>query len=240
MTQNHMVCLITGSSRGLGKAVALEFGDRGHRVVVHYKDNKREAEKVALNMSESIVLQADVKSPEDVNLLVDRVMSTWGRIDVLVNNAGITKELLLVKTTEKWFDEIINTNLKGPFHLIRAVARRIMKQKSGHIINVSSYAGIKGKEGLSAYSAAKSGLIGLTKTAARELSRLNIMVNAVLPGYMLTDMGVESTDRAKEAALRENVVKDFSDPCNVAEFICNLAETKGITGQVFNLDSRII
>lgn len=235
-----MVCLITGSSRGLGKAIALALGRRGHRVVIHYKDKKSEAEAVSSQIKESIVLQADVRYPDEVKALVDTVIKKWGRIDVLVNNAGITKEYLLIKTSEQDFDDVINTNLKGPFNFTRAVGRYMMKRKSGHIINISSYAAVKGKEGLSAYSASKAGLIGLTKTAAREFSRCNIMVNAVLPGYMLTDMGIESGDKARESALQESLVEEYSNSENVAEFICYLSGTTGITGQVFNLDSRIL
>jgi len=237
---NDMVCLITGSSRGLGKAVALACGKSGNKVVVHYKDDIKSAEDTASAINESLLLSADVRDAEQVKQLVDRVINEWGRIDLLVNNAGITKESLLIKTTEAAFDDVINTDLKGPFNFIRAVGRHMMKQRSGHIINISSYAGIKGKSGLSAYSAAKAGLTGLTKTAAKELGRYNIMVNAVLPGYMLTDMGASSTDKGKEQALKDSIVKEYSDPVKVAEFICSLAGMKGVTGQVFNLDSRIL
>jgi len=235
-----MISLITGSSRGLGTAIALAYGRRRHQVVVHYNNKEDEAKKVSSRIEESIVLRADVINYIEVKSLVDEVMDRWGRIDVLVNNAGITKESLLIKTSEQDFEDVINTNLKGTFNFIKAVGRHMMKQTSGHIINVSSYAGVKGKEGLCAYSTSKAGLIGLTKTAAKELSRYNVMVNAVLPGYMLTDMGADSSDKGKETALRDSLVKDYSDPNNVAEFICHLSETEGITGQVFNLDSRII
>ncbi len=235
-----MICLITGSSRGLGRAIALNFGKKGHRVVVHYKERRAEAEDVASQISESLVLQADVRDYDYIKTVVNEVVDKWGRIDVLVNNAGITKESLLIKTSEEDFDDVINTNLKGPFNFIRNVGRQMMKQKCGHIINISSYAGVKGKEGLTAYSASKAGLIGLTKTSAKELSRYNVMVNAVLPGYMLTDMGIDSSEKAKEQALKDSLVKEYSDPDKVAEFICNLSETTGITGQVFNLDSRVI
>lgn len=235
-----MVCLITGSSRGLGKAIALAMGSKGHQIVVHYRNSRKEAEDVASQIEESIVVQADVRAASEVKALVDEVVLKWKRIDVLVNNAGITKESLLMKTSEQEFDEIVQTNLKGPFNFTRAAGRYMMKQKSGHIINISSYAGVKGKEGLSAYSASKAGLVGLTKTTAREFSRYNIMVNAVLPGYMLTDMGTEAGDRAREFAVRESIVKEYSSPDNVAEFICYLSGTTGITGQVFNLDGRVI
>ncbi len=235
-----MICIVTGSSRGLGKAIALALGNNGHKVVVHYEKNRAGAEEVASQLKEAFIKQTNVQVANETKALVDEVVRKWGRVDVLINNAGITKESLLIKTTEKDFDEIIQTNLKGPFIFTRDVGRYMMKQKTGHIINISSYAGIKGKEGLSAYSASKAGLIGLTKTAARELSRYHIAVNAVLPGYMLTDMGIESSEKGRETALKENLFKEYSNPDNVAEFICNLIETKGITGQVFNLDSRIM
>ncbi len=235
-----MVCIITGSSRGLGKSIALAFGKSGFKVVVHCMKNIKAAEEVAANINDAIVCQADVRKADEVKTMVDNVMKKWGRVDVLVNNAGITKESLMIKTSEEDFSRVIDTNLKGPFNLIHAVGRHMMKQKSGHIINISSYAGIKGKSGLSAYSASKAGLVGLTKTAARELSVYNIMVNAVLPGYMLTDMGIDSTEKAKEQALEDSLVKEYSDPKNVAEFICNLVKTDVVTGQVFNLDSRVI
>ncbi|RJR14565.1 MAG: SDR family oxidoreductase [Nitrospiraceae bacterium] len=235
-----MVCLVTGSSRGLGKAIALAMGSRGHQIVVHYKNSRKEAEDVSSMIPGSIVMKADVTSATDVKSLVDEVVSRWKRIDVLINNAGITKESLLIRTSESDFDEMINTNLSGPFFFTRAAGRYMMKQKSGHIINISSYAGVKGKEGLSSYSASKAGLIGLTKTAARELGRYNIMVNAVLPGYMLTDMGVEAGDKAKVFAVQESIVKKYSNPDSVAEFICYLAGTSGISGQVFNLDGRVL
>ncbi|MBI5098149.1 MAG: SDR family NAD(P)-dependent oxidoreductase [Nitrospirae bacterium] len=235
-----MVCLITGSSRGLGKEIALAFGRRGHQVVVHYKERKEEAEDVASQIKESMAIKADAGNIEEVKSLVDRVVQRWGGIDILVNNAGITKEELLLKASEKDFDELINTNLKGPFNFIRAVAPLMVIQKSGHIINISSIAGVQGKAGLSAYSSSKAGIIGLTMSAAKEFSEHSIMVNAVLPGYMLTDMGIASNEKAKELALNDSLVKSFSDPNNVADFICYLSETKGITGQVFNLDSRIL
>lgn len=237
---NNMVCLITGSSRGLGRSIALAFGAKGHRVAVHYKDYKDGAEEVASKINDNVIVRADVRNSEEVKACIEEVIEKWGRIDLLVNNAGITKDALLLKTSEEDFDEVIDTDLKGPFNFIRAAARYMLKQKSGHIINISSYAGLKGKEGLSVYSAAKAGLIGMTMSAAKELSCYNIAVNAVLPGYMLTDMGAGSTSRGKEQALNESIIKEYSDPGSVAEFICYLAGTKGVSGQVLNLDSRII
>lgn len=235
-----MVCLVTGSSRGLGRVIALAFGRRGHQVVVHYRDRRDEAEEVASRIKDSLVLKADVRNLREVRELIDKVIDRWGRVDILVNNAGITRESLLIRTSAKAFDEVINTNLKGAFNLIHAAARYMMKQRNGHIINISSFAGVKGREGLAAYSASKAGLMGLTLSAARELSRYNVMVNAVLPGYMLTDMGAAASDRAKTGTLKDSLVMSFSEPEKVADFVCYLSSTSGITGQVFNLDSRII
>lgn len=235
-----MVCLITGSSRGLGKTVALALGRKGHKVVVHYRNKSTGAEDAASRIKEAITLKADVRNSAEVNKLIDSVIKKWGRMDVLINNAGITQESLLLKTSEKDFNDVIATNLKGPFNFMRAVTPYMIKQKSGHIINISSIAGVKGKAGLSAYSASKAALIGLTLSAAKELGRYNIMVNAILPGYMLTDMGMASNKKTKETALEESLLRKFSEPDNVAEFICYLSGATGITGQVFNLDSRII
>lgn len=235
-----MVCLITGSSRGLGRSIALALGARGHRVAVHYKDGKSGAEEVASKIKDSIIVRTDVRDHDEVKACVEKVIGKWGRIDLLVNNAGITKESLLLKTSEEDFDEVIDTDLKGPFNFMRVAAQYMVKQQSGHVINISSYAGLKGKEGLSAYSAAKAGLIGMTMSVAKELSRYNVMVNAVLPGYMLTDMGTGSSEKGKEQALKESILKEYSDPGSVAEFICFLTGARGITGQIFNLDSRIL
>lgn len=235
-----MVCLVTGSSRGLGKAIALAFGKRGNRVIVHYKEKRVEAEKTASLLQDAVVLQADSRNYSEVKKLADDTVKSLGSIDVLVNNAGIVKEALLLKTSEDDFDEAVSVNLKGSFNFTRAVARHMIRQKKGHIINIGSIAGIKGRAGLSAYSASKAGLIGLTLSSARELGRYNIMVNMVLPGYMLTDMGMTSHEKAKESALKDSLIRKYSNPENVAEFICYLAGTSGITGQIFNLDSRII
>lgn len=235
-----MICLVTGSSRGLGRAIALTLGKKGHRVIIHYKERREEAEEVASCIEKSMIIRADVRDFSEVKKAVTEVIDRYGFIDVLLNNAGVTKEALLLKTSEEDFEYIIDTNLKGPFNFIRAVTPYMIKRKKGHIINISSITGVKGREGLSAYSSSKAGLISLTLTVARELSRYNIMVNTILPGYMMTEMGTQSSDRAREIVLKESMINRFSDPHEVAGFIVYLSETKGITGQVFNLDSRII
>jgi 3-oxoacyl-[acyl-carrier protein] reductase len=194
-----MFCLITGSSRGLGREIALALGRDGHHIAVHYKDSEDRAKTVASRIKSAIVLKADVRESEEVSLLVDDLLKKWGRIDLLVNNAGITKEALLLKTSVDLFDEV-----------------------------------------LSAYSASKGGLVGLTLSSAVELAKYNIMVNMVLPGYMLTDMGRASGNKAREAALKDSLLDEYASPETVAEFIRYLAGTTGITGQVFNMDSRMI
>jgi 3-oxoacyl-[acyl-carrier protein] reductase len=235
-----MFCLITGSSRGLGRVIALHLGREGHHVAVHCRGSIAEAEEVSSRIGNSLLLRADAGDYAEVKGAVDQVIREWGRIDLLVNNAGMTRELLLVKTGEEDFDEIIAANLKGPLNFTRAVSKQMIKQKQGHIINIGSLAGMRGRAGLSAYAAAKSGMRGLTVSSARELGRFNVMVNMVLPGFMLTDMGRRSAAGSRESALNESLINEFSDPEGVAGFIRYLSGTKGITGQVFNLDSRII
>ncbi|UCH80421.1 MAG: SDR family NAD(P)-dependent oxidoreductase [Nitrospiraceae bacterium] len=235
-----MVCIVTGSSRGLGKSIALAFGMRKYSVAVHYHKDREGAEKTAGGIDDAIVIKGELRNKDEAEMLVKSVVDKWDMVDVLVNNAGITNESLLIKTSEEVFTDVMHTNLKGPFHMTKAVGRQMMKQRRGHIVNIASYAGIKGKEGLSAYASSKAALTGLTRSAALELGRYNIMVNTVLPGYMLTDMGSASSSKAKDRAVRDGIVKGFSEPLNTAEFICYLVNTTGITGQVFNLDSRII
>jgi 3-oxoacyl-[acyl-carrier protein] reductase len=235
-----MVCLVTGSSRGLGKSIALALGKRKYSVAVHYHECREGAERTSEEIDDSIVLKGDVRDNNDVQDIIKSVLDKWGRIDVLVNNAGITKESLMIKTSEEIFTDVMNTNLKGPFNMTKAVVNQMMKQKKGHIVNISSYAGIKGKQGLSAYASSKAALTGLTRSAALELGMYDIMVNAVLPGYMMTDMGSMSSGKAQDQAVNDSILKSCSSPDIVAEFICYLVNTTGITGQVFNLDSRII
>ncbi|MEK6692037.1 MAG: SDR family NAD(P)-dependent oxidoreductase [Nitrospirota bacterium] len=238
------VVIITGASRGLGKALALRFGREGKRVLVNYKEREEDAMTVADEINkggaEAIAFRADVSNPENVKKMVEFVIKEWGRIDVLINNAAVVKDRLLVKLSLSDWDEVIETNLKGPFNMIRAVSKVMIKQKEGHIINISSISGLKGKIGQASYSASKSGLIGLTKALSVELGRYNIKVNAVLPGLLMTDMIEVSTPLVKERGLMDSVLQKFSDIDRVAEFIHNLTETDSISGQVFNLDSRII
>jgi len=238
------VVIVTGASHGLGRAVALRFGLEGWNVAVNYFSSEEEAERASNEIIKSggdaFAFRADVRDLSQVEAMVDATIKRWGRIDVLVNNAGVGTGGLMVKLSEATWDAVVDTNLKGAFNCIKAASKYFIKQRSGHVINISSILGVRGKTGQAAYTSSKAGLIGLTKAAAVELAPRNIQVNAVLPGYMLTDMGNTASEKAKDEALSDNLLKRYSDPAEVADFICHLAGMKAVSGQVFNLDSRII
>ncbi len=238
------VVIVTGSSRGLGREVALVFGRSGWGVAVNYLRSKTEAEKVAEEIMSSggdaLLIRADVGELVQAENLINAAVARFGRLDVLINNAGISNEGLLLRLSENILDETLRTNLKGPFNAIRAASEVMARQGFGHIINISSITGVKGRGGHSAYAASKAALIGLTKAAAIELAPHGIQVNCVLPGYMPTDMGEAASDKAKENALADNLLKTYSEPAEAAFFIFNLIYIKSVSGQVFNLDSRII
>ncbi len=238
------VVIITGASRGLGKAIALKYGREGWSVLINYLEQKKAAEAVADKVrsldGEAEVYRADVSKTEDVKNMIDAAMKKWSRIDVLINNAGITRDSLLIKMSEADWDAVIKTNLKGAFICIQQAAKIFIQQKEGHIINIASIAGIQGREGQANYSASKAGLIGLTKAAAVELGEYNIRVNAVNPGYIPTEMGTDVSDKIKEQIIGKNVLRRHSDTKEVADFAHYLSTKDNISGQVFNLDSRII
>lgn len=238
------VVIVTGASRGLGRSIALSFGARGYRLAINYRERKPEAEAVAREIGETggeaFPVRADVRDSDAVGLMISEITKRWGRIDILVNNAGMTADGLCLRMSEEDWDRVLGTNLTGPFHCIRAAVKVMREQEDGHIINISSIAGLQGREGQANYTASKAGLIGLTRAAARELGRFNIRVNAVLPGYLPTDMGGVVMDSIKERILRENTLGRASDPREVAEFILHLASMRNVSGQVFNLDSRTI
>ncbi len=243
-THKKRVVIVTGASRGLGKEIAVRFGRAGERVVVNYLMRRSEAETVADEIGrsggEAIPFQADIKIAAEVEAMIESTKKRFGALDVLVNNAGITKDGLLVRMTEQDWDAVMDTNLKGPFLCIRAVTEIMSRQQNGHVINVSSICGVQGREGQANYSASKAGLIGLTRACARELGRSNIKVNAVLPGYIATDMGEKVSDGIYQRVLRENALNRVSDPEEVADFIYHLSLMNNVSGQVFNLDSRIM
>jgi 3-oxoacyl-[acyl-carrier protein] reductase len=241
---NRKTVIITGASRGLGRAMALKFGREGWAVAVNYNTSKTFADEIVdeINKSggEAFAVRADVRKYSEVEAMISETISRFGRIDALINNAGTGTGGLMLKLSEHTWDEVMDINLKGCFNTIKAVSRIMMKQRSGHIINISSILGVRGKTGQAAYSSSKAGLIGLTKAVAAELAPRGIQVNAVLPGYMLTDMGAAASEKYKENALKDNLLKRYSDPEEVAGFIYHIVGMKSASGQVFNLDSRII
>jgi 3-oxoacyl-[acyl-carrier protein] reductase len=238
------VIIITGASRGLGREIALCFGRAGERVVVNFLSNEHAARAVAdevcQNGGESVCYCADVKSQVEADAMMRDTVERWGTVDVLINNAALAKDGIMLRMTEEDWDDVVDTNLSGPFHCIRAAAHQMSKQRSGHIINISSIVGVQGREGQANYSSAKAGLIGLTKASAKELGSYNIKVNAVLPGYMPTDMGRNISDAVHDRILKENALGKPSDAHEVADFIYHLSLMNSVSGQVFNLDSRIV
>lgn len=234
------VAVVTGSSRGLGKEIALTLGKSGYNVAINYLASEKEAMKVADEIaSDTLLIKADVGDIRQVEKIAEAVYERWGRVDVLVNNAGITRDGLMIKLKEEEWDEVLRVNLKGCCNTIRAFSHFMIKSGGGHIINISSYSGLKGREGQAAYSASKAAVLGLTYAAAKELAEYNIRVNALLPGYMQTEMG-KASEKAMTTAKMESIAGKLSGPKDAAGFIVYLLKTDNITGQVFCLDSRIV
>ena len=234
------VALITGASRGLGRQIALALSENGYSVSVNYRSSSaKTAQLMEKTGRSSVALRADVGDSRQVRAIAEEIKREFGRLDVIINNAGITKDHLLLKQTELEWDSVIRTNLTGCFNVIRTLSPLMIESGGGHIINISSYSGLKGQAGQAAYSASKSALLGLTISAAQELSEYNIRVNAVLPGYMMTEMGA-GAQKALEKVKNMSILKKLSQPREVADFILQLVKTENISGQIFNLDSRII
>lgn len=243
MVPMKKVVLVTGASRGLGAAAAAEFGRAGWRVAVNYRASREAAERVAAAIDgaggEAFVWRADVARAGEVAAMVAEVMRRWRRLDALVANAGVAHEALCVSTREADWDAVLGTNLKGVFLCAREAAAAMCRQGSGHLIAVGSRIGLSGGRGESAYAASKAALIGFILSVARELGPTGIRANAVIPGFMLTDMGRAASGEARERARAECVFGRHADPHEAARFIVCLAETEGVSGQVFTLDGRI-
>jgi len=234
------VALITGGASGLGRHVSRALLDQGYRIAVNYLNSAENGQEIMAQAGDrAISLRADVGDSSQVRKMIWRIEQIFGRLDLLINNAGITRDSLLIKQTENDWDAVIRTNLTGCFNLLTAAAPLMIKSGGGHIINISSYSGVKGKAGQAAYSASKAGLIGLTISAAHELAGHNIRVNAVVPGYMPTGMGAAAITAMKQAQ-EQSVLETLSGPSEIARCIVIVAEMGYITGQVLSLDSRII
>lgn len=246
MPLKDKIALVTGGSRGIGRAIALELGSRGANVVVNYAGNEQKAEEVVQELHQlgvkAFKIKANVADENEVKEMVKQVVKEFGRLDILVNNAGITKDNLLMRMKVEEFDDVINTNLKGAFLCTKAVTRQMMKQKSGRIINIASVVGVSGNPGQANYVAAKAGVIGLTKTTAKELASRNILVNAIAPGFIQTDMTDVLTDEQKDAILSNIPLEKLGEPEDVAKTVCFLAsdDAKYITGQTIHVDGGLV
>lgn len=238
--------LVTGASRGIGRTIAIELAKQGANVAVNYAGSEAKAEAVVEELKalgvEAFKIQADVSNEASVKEMVKAVVSEFGSLDILVNNAGVTRDNLLMRMKEEEFDDVININLKGVFLCTKAVTRQMMKQRAGRIINVASIVGVSGNPGQANYVAAKAGVIGLTKTTAKELASRNILVNAVAPGFISTDMTDELTEEQKEAMLAMIPLARLGDPEDVAKVVRFLAtdDANYITGQTIHIDGGMV
>lgn len=238
--------LVTGASRGIGRSIALELAKHGADVAVNYSGSEDRAQAVVEEIEalgrKAFKIQADVADEKSVKHMIKSVVDTFGSIDILVNNAGITKDNLLMRMKEDDFDQVINTNLKGVFLCTKAAARPMMKQREGKIINVASIVGVSGNPGQANYVAAKAGVIGMTKSVAKELASRNILVNAVAPGFISTDMTDALNDDQRKSMLELVPLGKLGTPENVASVVRFLASEDAayITGQTIHIDGGMV
>lgn len=234
--------LVTGGGRGIGRAICLALAAQGYNVAVNYAASSAAAEQTAADCRaygvEAVALQGDVTDPAACQTLVDTAAKTFGRLDVLVNNAGVTADKLILRMQPEDFDKVINANLKGAFFCCKAACKLMMRQRYGRIVNISSVVGLHGNAGQANYAASKAGLIGLTKSLAKEFAARNVTVNAVAPGFIGTDMTNAMSDAAKQAALGSIPAGRIGDPEEVANAVAFLAGENAayITGQVLCVD----
>lgn len=238
--------VVTGASRGIGRTVALRLAAEGAKVVVNYSGSQEKAEAVVEEIraagGEAFVFQANVSDADQVKDMMDETIKQFGSIDFLVNNAGITRDNLLMRMKEDEWDDVLSINLKGVFLCTKAVTRQMMRQRSGKIVNLASVVGIVGNPGQANYVAAKAGVIGLTKTTAKELAARNILVNAVAPGFIATDMTDDLGDDMKEQLLSTIPLGKLGSAEDVANTVAFLLsdEAKYITGQTINVDGGMV
>ncbi|MEK5231093.1 3-oxoacyl-[acyl-carrier-protein] reductase [Lysinibacillus sp. FSL K6-0232] len=240
------VAVVTGASRGIGRAIALKLADEGAKVVVNYSGSQAKAEEVVAtiqaNGGEAIAVQASVAQTEEVTALMDTAVKTFGSLDILVNNAGITRDNLLMRMKEDEWDDVMDTNLKGVFLCTKAVTRQMMKQRAGRIINISSIVGVAGNAGQANYVAAKAGVIGLTKTTAKELASRNILVNAIAPGFIETEMTDQLPEDIKQGMLTQIPLAKLGQPEDIAKAVVFLAsdDANYMTGQTLHIDGGMV
>ncbi len=238
--------IVTGASRGIGREIALLLAKEGAKIAVNYSGSQAKAEEVVelilAEGGEAFAVQADVSNAESVKSMVEQTLEHFGSIDLLVNNAGITKDNLLMRMKEEEWDDVININLKGVFLCSKGVTRQMMRQRSGKIVNVASIVGVSGNPGQANYVAAKAGVIGFTKTAAKELASRNITVNAVAPGFITTDMTDALTEDVKSQMLTAIPLGKLGSPQDVARTVLFLLSEDAayITGQTIHVDGGMV
>jgi len=238
------VVLVTGASRGIGRALAACFAKKKYRVGINFLSSEEKARAVEKEVNslggEAMLLKADIGNSAEVKEMTQALLKKWGRLDVLVCNAGISRDRTILKMSDAEWEEVLKVNLNGVFWCIRESARAMTRQKNGSIISIASMIGVRGGVGCANYAASKSGVIGLTKAAARELGRFNIRVNAILPGFHATDLGEAVWKKYGKSILAEHVLGRLPDLGELSEFVLHIAEQKSASGQVFNFESRII
>ena len=236
------IAVVTGASRGIGRAIAKELALKGAFVIVNYNGSKQAADETVNEITQAggkaVGVQCNVADAAECEAFINNIISEYGRIDILVNNAGITRDNLLMKMSEEEFDVVIDTNLKGAFNCIKHVSRQMLKQKGGRIINISSVSGVMGNAGQANYCASKAGVIGLTKSVAREIGSRGITVNAIAPGFIDTEMTAVLPDDVKKAMGEQIPLKRFGTTEDVAQAAVFLASDRAayITGQVLCVD----
>ena len=241
------VALITGGSRGIGKKIAEKFARNGYNIVINYVSEKTDVNKLESDLSQNgkvevLCIKCDVTDFNSCQEMVKKAVDKFGKIDVLINNAGITKDNLLMRMKEEDFDKVINVNLKGTFNMTKNVISYMMKKRSGRIVNISSVVGVSGNSGQANYAASKAGIIGFTKSVAKELASRNILANAVAPGFIETDMTDVLSESVKESIYSQIPLKKMGKPEEVANAVYFLGsdENTYIPGQVLNVDGGMI
>ncbi|MCR5447716.1 MAG: 3-oxoacyl-[acyl-carrier-protein] reductase [Schwartzia sp.] len=238
--------LVTGASRGIGRAIAVKLASEGAKVALNYAGNAAAAEEVKKEIEaaggQAITVQADVSDPASVEAMIQTVVDAFGQIDILVNNAGITRDGLLIRMKDEDFDAVINTNLKGIFYTTKLVSKLMMKKRFGRIVNMASVVGLTGNAGQTNYAAAKAGVIGFSKSAAKELAARGITVNMVAPGFIETDMTAVIPEKAKEAMMGGIPLGRAGKPEDVANAVLFLVSDQAayITGQVLKVDGGMV
>lgn len=246
MLLDGKAALVTGASRGIGRAIALRLASEGAKVAINFAGNQKAAEEVKseieANGGEAILVQANVADPAAVEAMFAKVVEAFGTVDILVNNAGITCDGLLLRMKDEDFEAVIDTNLKGVFYCTKAAAKLMMKKRSGRIVNMSSVVGLIGNAGQTNYAASKAGVLGFSKSAAKELAARGITVNMVAPGFIDTDMTAVLADKVKEAMVKEIPLRRMGRPEDVANAVLFLVSdcSSYITGQVINVDGGMV